>query len=651
MSKVKQFHSFAWVFLIYTLLGSLTRTALWLLYARTKETEITFWRFVGIVPIGVINDFITYVYVLTLFLIPVIFLPQRISRSKVFHTLGGILLFGIVFGMLFISMAEITFFDEFESRFNLIAVSYLIYPTEVIGNIKESYPLPILLSLNFLAAALVFYMFRKKFQAVQTDDSISFRKRITAFALVIVSAVLLQCTVGTNTLYHSNNHTAEEIAANGVSSFFRALNNMDLDFHSYYTTFPGEITASSLRAQLTLDGSAFVSQDIKDLNRKHTNLHPLVPGKKLNVVILAEESLGAEFVESLDGKKGLTPFLDSLSKESLSFSNAFATGTRTVRGLEALTSSFPPIPSESIIKRPGSEDIATIGSVLRQEGYSTTFLYGGHGIFDNMNHFYSSNGFETYDRSDMSEVKFSNIWGVSDEDLYHHAIGYFREKNAKHQPFFGLVMSTSNHKPYTFPANDVGIPVKGGGRDAGVRYADYAIRKFFDEVKNEPWFNDTLFIVIADHDARVYGKSSIPVHRYRIPALFYAPQYIKPSINAALFSQLDVAPTILGMLGISYTAPFFGQNVLSQEYLSNAARRWVPLNYNFNVGLFNQKRLVMLGVNKDLKGFDCQPSGPGLQAEIAQSASKASTDEEHLLVGFFQTAFEAFKGGTYRSPK
>jgi phosphoglycerol transferase MdoB-like AlkP superfamily enzyme len=651
MSKVKQFHSFTWLFLIYTLLGTVTRVALWLMYARTKETEVAFLTFAGIVPIGIINDFIAYVYLLTLILMPGVLLSQRVTRSKAFNALGTILLFGIIFGMLFISMAEITFFDEFESRFNLIAVSYLIYPTEVIGNIKESYPLPILLSLNFLAAAVVFYIFRKKLQAVPTGDNIPFRKRIAGYTLLVLTAASLQFMVGTNTLYHSNNHTAEEIAANGVSSFFRALNNMDLDFHSYYATLPGSVTAPSLREQLTLDGSVLVSQDIKDLNRKHTNLHPLANGKKLNVVILAEESLGAEFVESLDGKKGLTPVIDSLSMKSLSFTNAFATGTRTVRGLEAISSSFPPIPSESIVKRPGSENIATIGSILRSEGYSTTFLYGGYGLFDNMNHFFSRNGFETYDRSDMTEVKFSNIWGVSDEDLYHNAIGYFREKSAKHQPFFGLVMSTSNHKPYTFPANDAGIPVKGGGRDAGVRYADYAIGKFFDEVKNESWFKDTLFIVIADHDARVYGKSSMPVHRYRIPVLFYAPQYIKPAINAALFSQLDVAPTILGMLGISYTAPFFGQNVLSRQYQSNATRRWVPLNYNFNVGLFNQKRLVMLGVNKDLKGFDCKPSGPGLQSEIMQTASKASADEEHLLVGFFQTAFEAFKDGTYRSPK
>src|SRR6202008_2054681 len=224
-------------------------------------------------------------------------------------------------------------------------------------------------------------------------------------------------------------------------------------------------------------------------------------------------------------ERDLMPRFDACARRGIWFSNAYASGTRTVRGLEAFASSIPPIPTVSILRRPGNEHIATWGAVMQSLGYRTSFLYGGYGYFDNMNHFFGENGFDVQDRKSIESVRFENIWGVSDEDLFDHALGYLDRVHASGRPFFTIIMTTSNHKPFTFRPGleKFGIPPSGGGRAAGVRYADYALGEFLRAAESHAWFDDTLFVVAADHGARVYGAEQIPLKTYEIPGMFYSP--------------------------------------------------------------------------------------------------------------------------------
>ncbi len=262
-----------------------------------------------------------------------------------------------------------------------------------------------------------------------------------------------------------------------------------------------------------------------------------------------------------------------------------------MRGLEAITASFPPIPSESIMKRPGCENITTIGKVLRDHGYQTSFLYGGYGYFDNMNYFYKSNGFITHDRSDIPNPHFANIWGVSDEDLFNQALTYFDNFHAQKQPFFSIIMTTSNHKPFTFPEGISDVLPMGGGRDAGIHYADYALGRWLQESVAHPWYANTLFVIVADHGARVYGKAEIPLYSYEIPLLFLSPQHLQPRVINIPVSQIDIAPTVLGLLGFAYEAPFFGQNALTQTNNSPI----LLFNHNYDVALFKGNELGYYG--------------------------------------------------------
>ena len=352
---------------------------------------------------------------------------------------------------------------------------------------------------------------------------------------------------------------------------------------------------------------------------------------------MVQESLGAQFVGAYGDTRGLTPHLDELSKQSLMFRHAYATGTRTVRGLEAMIASFPPIPSESIVKRQGGDNISNWGSVMRQNGYNTSFLYGGFGAFDHMNAFFQGNGFSIGDRLNIPSPRFSNIWGVSDEDLFRYAVAYFDDLQRRSaDPFFSVVLSTSNHKPFTFREGVPGVPTSGGGREAGVRYADYAIAEFLKEARTRPWFDDTVFVIIADHDSRVYGRAYVPVEHYRIPVPIYSPKHITPEVSDKVFSSLDLAPTIMGLLGIGYAAPFYGVDVLKENI---PAQRAVMFSHNHNIAWYEGARLTVLGLQKEARSF----------SYIDGKTTDAPLDEAgaDLLAAHLQTAYELFKSRGY----
>jgi phosphoglycerol transferase MdoB-like AlkP superfamily enzyme len=297
------------------------------------------------------------------------------------------------------------------------------------------------------------------------------------------------------------------------------------------------------------------------------------------------------------------------------------------------------MPPESILRRPGGAHVSNWGGVMRAQGYHTTFLYGGYGYFDNMNAFYSSNGFEVIDRANIPNVRFANIWGVSDEDLFDRALQHFDEEHAKKEPFFAVVMTTSNHKPFTFrPGLEAqGIPPKGGGREAGVRYADFALGYFLEEAKKHPWFDDTIFVVIADHGARVYGRQDIPLKTYEIPAMVWSPKHIEPRRVDTLLGQIDVAPTVLGLLGLPYVAPFFGVDVLKHPEAANVA----VFNHNHDIALMRDGRMVVMGLNRSEQflRYDAK----------ADSYTTIPRDDalEKLAIAYYQTASELFLEGHY----
>jgi Sulfatase len=618
---------------IYVVVGFLLRLTLWWRFGPPADVGVG--QLAWILPVGMINDAVQALYLLFPFALYLLLLPDRCYRSWLNRGLiaGGVI--AAIFALLYLGPTEYYFFDEFDARYNLVAVNYLMYPTEVFTDIWDSYPVMKIVIACAVAAALIFLVLRRVLTSGYGAAS-TLRLRMPRFAVHAALLALAIAVFPTDALTRSKNRVANELAANGHSSFFRALRTSEIDYGTYYATRDPGQSLQRLVRQLGAGGGRFTQLAQGRLDRSFpADPHGL---GKLNVVVVMNESFGAEFSKLYGSAHDFTPNFDHYAEQSLWFSNTYASGTRTVRGLEAITSSFPPTPVESIVRRSGNDDIATWGKVMRAAGYKTSFLYGGYGYFDNMNAFFAANGYQVLDRNQIKKVRFANIWGVSDEDLFDRALEHFDALATAGQPFFAQIMTTSNHKPFTFRAGLPGIPATGGGREAGVRYADFAIGYFLEQAHNKKWFDNTLFVIVADHGARVYGKVEIPLKTYEIPLLIWSPKHIAPRRVDTLMGQIDIAPTVLGLLGFGYSAPFFGQNVLGP----NPGPRIALFNHNHDVALYRDGEIVVLGMQKKVTNYRYD------KAVNSFVTTPRNPELEQLAIAYYQTAADLYRQHRFR---
>ncbi|MHB8121931.1 MAG: LTA synthase family protein [Desulfuromonadaceae bacterium] len=539
---------------------------------------------------GFVFDLATLAYALLPVALYLLLVPRRIATNHRHSWLVQTLFPLFVAVLIFDGCAEYFFFDEFGTRFNFIAVDYLIYTREVIGNIRESYPLfPILAAIGSAAVVIAALTWRQLGRATTATFGGAYHR---SGALLLLPAVVALLLVNVSQSAISTNNYANELAGNGIYNLVAAFRNNELNFAQFYRTAPEKQVLAQLRTLIAERNNRFVAPGSSRFTRHITAEGP---EKRLNLIVVVEESLSAEYLGSFGNREKLTPNLDRLAGQSLLFTNLYATGTRTVRGLEALSLSIPPLPGTSIVKRPQNGGFRSWGEILNNKGYESKYIYAGYGYFDNMNEFFSGNGYKIVDRADFAkdEITFANVWGVCDEDLFRKTI---REAGASHaagKPFFSMVMTTSNHRPFTYPEGRIDIPSK-TGRSGGVKYADYAIGRFIAEASRQPWFKDTIFVFVADHCAGSAGKSDIPVKRYEIPLLVHAPQHIQPGRVERLMSQIDVAPTVLGLMNMSYDTDFMGRDVFKDS--ATTPRAFISTYQK--LGYLTEDQLLVLGPRK-----------------------------------------------------
>jgi len=413
---------------------------------------------------GFFFDLATLSYALLPVALYLILVPRRFSGQRWHDWLLRALFTAYLAVLIFDACAEYLFFDEFGTRFNFIAVDYLVYTHEVIGNIRESYPLtPIFAGIAAVALAGAWLLRNHLDRGAKLTFGGAYRR---VGALLFVPALLSYSMVHVSLSSISYNNFANELAGNGVYNLFAAFVNNELSFTRFYRTQPQDQANDRLRSLVRERNNSFSEPDSERFTR---DIRGEGKEKRLNVVVVVEESLSAEYLGSFGNKEKLTPNLDRLATQSLFFTNLYATGTRTVRGLEALTLSIPPLPGTSIVKRPDNDGFRSWGEIMNAKGYQSKYIYAGHGYFDNMNAFFSGNGYSIVDRADFAkdEITFSNIWGVCDEDLFRKVI---KEANLSHsagKPFFSMVMTTSNHRPFTYPSGRIDIPPKSGRNGGG----------------------------------------------------------------------------------------------------------------------------------------------------------------------------------------
>ncbi len=560
-----------------------------------NKAEIDIESLMQILFRGWIHDLVFYAYGAVLPALYLLLAPERWWHNRWNALLVHAAVFASIYGLGFIAVAEVLFWNEFSVRFNFISVDYLVYRREVTDNIAESYPLPLLLSGIFLASLPVYVLLRTRVTAVLQARQ-PFFHRAAAFAVWTMVAIGGYLLVDQDLHRFSPNTYRNELAANGPYQFFAAFRNNELDYRQFYATIDDRQASSLLKQQVKEDNSSFLEKGLFRIKRHIDN-----PGqeKRLNIMLIMVESLSARYLGVFGHKKHNTPNLDRLAGQSLFFTRFYATGTRTTRGLEAVTLSIPPTPGRSIVKRLGHEsNFWSLGNVLKKKGYDVRFLYGGRGYFDNMSAFFSGNGYEVIDQSSVpdEEMGFTNAWGMSDEDIYRQAMNAADKSWAAGRPFMHHIMTTSNHRPYTYPDGRIDIP-SGSGRSGAVRYTDWAIGDFLAKARKKPWFKDTLFVIVADHCASSAGKVDLPVKKYHIPLFIYAPEHIQPAKVDKLASQIDLAPTLLAMLNMDYDSAFFGRNIFTTP--ENEERALIG-NYQ-KLGLYQPGRLSILSPKKEIQ--------------------------------------------------
>jgi len=587
-----------------------------LLWQQRADLALTADHLLGIFASGLIYDLAFFSYLAIPFILLLLVLPERLLHSRLFRR--GVYVVTLLFclGLFFSATAEWLFWDEFGVRFNFIAVDYLIYRREVTDNILQSYPFFSLVGGMLLVSGLTLLMLRPAIDRALTARD-RFRPRLWRSLLLLLIPAVAVASLDQSLHDFSSNRYQNELAANGPYQFVAAFRNNSMDYRQFYRTEDDSSLSTRLHELLKEQNSAYVSGGPFDISRDIT---PHGKQKNLNVILITVESLSADYLGSFGNQEHLTPALDELAKESLVFDRLYATGTRTVRGLEAITLSLPPTPGRSLVKRPDNAQVFSLGKVFKDQGYDPVFFYGGYGYFDNMNSFFSGNGYRVVDRTDFSadDITFENAWGVADGDLLQRVIHEADRQTAAGQPFFYQVMTTSNHRPYTYPQDGVDIP-SGTGRSGAVKYTDHALGQFIKEARKHPWFKETVFVIIADHCSGSAGKDALPVEKYHIPLLIYVPGLVNAGVNHTLSSQIDVAPTILGLLNISYRSQFFGHDLLSGKVPGRA----LIGNYQ-RLGLLSNDQLAYLSPQGKVTVID-QPLGTKTRLPDAQALTQSLT--------------------------
>lgn len=512
-------------------------------------------------------------------------LPFATTAAGIWYLVAFILL-------AFLEVATPPFILEYDTRPNRLFVEYLKHPREVSGMLWRGYKGALLG--GFAALGLIGWGGYALFGHVVPDAPLAWwQMPLASLAILAVVILAIRGTLGhrpinPSSVAYSSDGMLNTLALNSLYNVFYAVYSMKNE-KSASAVYGGMDDDDMQRRVLTQAGLPY-----PPANADHPSLHRQPASRKtarpLNLVIILEESLGAQYSAGLGGMD-LTPELDALARDAWTFTRAYATGTRSVRGLEAVVTGFLPTPAQAVLKLPRSQrGFFSLADLLGRHGYHSRFIYGGESHFDNMKGFFLGNGFrQIVDREGFVDPAFVGTWGASDEDMFNQLDRLLREDGD--QPTFTLAFSVSNHSPWEYPAGRIQTEGNPATVENTVRYADWALGRFFERAKAAPYWENTVFLIAADHDSRVFGASLVPVRHFHIPAVILGAG-IEPRRDDRLISQIDLAPTLLSLIGVDTEHPMLGHD------LTRSTPGRAIMQYDNTYGYLKENDLLVLAPNK-----------------------------------------------------
>ncbi|NBI51319.1 LTA synthase family protein [Photobacterium alginatilyticum] len=593
----------ATAFLIFLLLLSFSRIGL-SLWQSDRVSDANGW--LNIIISGIRIDIATLSYLLIL---PGLLTCILAGKGVIGRTWLFILRLWLVAGLwllVYMELATPSFIMEYDVRPNRLFVEYLTYPKEVFGMLWSGYKLELFIG-AVVSMATVFFGWKLTRHLVSGLVFPRWYWRIPLGLLVVALGVMgARSTLGHRPLNpamvsFSTDPLVNDLVLNSSYSMVFAVKQMSAEDSAskYYDSMDRDDVIDLVRQSTGRESKAFISDDIPTMAYHSASYK----GKPKNLVILLQESLGARYVGGLGGMP-LTPNLDGLMQEGWNFTRMYSTGTRSIRGIEAVITGFSPTPSRAVVKLGKSQKgFFTIAGLLRSKGYHTQFIYGGESHFDNMKSFFLGNGFEDMqDFPTFVNPTFVGSWGASDEDLYQKAHKQFTKLATSEKPFFSLVFTSSNHSPFEYPDGRI-TPYNEPKqtRENAAKYSDYALGEFFKQAKASDYWNDTVFVVVADHDSRAYGSQLVPIDSFHIPAVIVGKD-IEAKQDARLASQIDLPPTLLSLIGIDSYNPMIGHD-MTQNIESKDLRAMMQFYKNF-AWMDDNNNVVIFQPDKGPKGFE-----------------------------------------------
>ena len=611
--------------------------------------DFSFFNLIKMFGIGLFYDIGSLSYFLAFYVIYLLIFPTKFHGKRLDRILTkfsyGLFLFISIFSFL----AEVPFWQEYQRRYNFIAVDYLLYTYEVIENIHQTFPIPLLIGIIVLILILSIKFAKKRNAYKDTfENSDAFKVKLIPTAIIFLVLAIFHFNIKNTQAEVFTNVNENELAKSGLYSFFAAYKSNELNFKEFYPTISSDENYSILRTVVKAENDSLIA-DKTSISRFTKNSGE---EQKPNIIFIGLESLNARFMERFGNKENWTPTIDSLAKESIFFTNLYATGTRTIRGMEAISLAIPPTPGRSVVKRENNENLFTIGEIFKQKGYSRTFVYGGDGHFDNMTNYFSHNGFDIVDRKkphrldedlptkrsriEDHEVTFENAWAISDGDLFNKLLKVADAQHKSKQPFFNFVMTSSNHQPYTFPKAVIDSEEK--TRENAVKYTDETLKLFFEKAKSKPWYKNTIFVIMADHCAYSAGRTEINVRNHHIPAYIFNMKAESPQEIDKLSSQIDIFPTLFGYLNWSYNTKFFGKDISRMKPEDERAF----IGNHRKVGLLKPNRFLILETQKEHAVYNWNRK--------ENTLTPTQTDNNFLkeTISYYQSAYELFKNGSLK---
>ncbi len=583
---------------LFVALFFLGRMGLYLLYA-DRLGDITLAESLLSFLYGLKLDTMTASIILVIPALVLSLTPASLARNAGRFLKGYAVIFLLL--ALYVENATFPFVAQYDVRPNYLFVEYLKYPREVSSMILKEYPIELLFALAMMGGAAWGFL---RFFPFNPEAALAAPLWKRAALLLPIAALLfigIRSSFGhrpaniSDALY-STNRMANEIAKNSLYSIGYAWKSYakEGDLTKAYGTIALDEAYERVSRKLNIP----LSRETPFTRLEKTRFPAQKPK---NLVIFIQESMGAQYVGFSGGDAGITPNMEKLSHEALVFTDIYSNGTRSIRGLAGVTSGWLPLPGEEVVKRNKSQsDFFTVASLLKPLGYKSSFIYGGESRFDNMRSWYLGNGFdEVIEQKDYANPIFSSTWGVSDEDLVLKANEKFREHAAKGEKFVSVLFSSSNHSPFELPEGKIDF-VPGKPKQSvenAVKYADFAIGKLFELAKKESYYKETVFVVIADHNVRVYGDDIVPVNMFHIPALIVA-DGLQPQKFDRLSTQPDVLATALDMIGIDLTYPILGHSVFSDKKQEIAL-----MMFNDTFALRDRNKVAILQPNKEALTF------------------------------------------------